>query len=488
MVRRCENTMVGSFCALIYFIPISNGLSEWSFGIAFIAFNIKRYFLFDFELKCNSWGTPKSLWKKIKLFLEMFKPKSSYLSWPIGIYLLVAFASIFVSHYPLDSLKGFVFKLLQGTYLYFMFIECMNTKKRLRVFLFILFVSVAIITANGIVQYIFGEGFIFHHTMSGPQLISTFKHGNDYGSYLIVMVMIFFGMWLSSFFSQEIVNQTITQERSLNVFRTLPVRLIIFLIALSSFLNLGLTLSRGAWLGFLIAMVFLGVVNRKTVMIIIPICVIFYAVFYPLMKDYRKVSFFSDNIKSLEKTYQSEDIQRENLTKDWANGENLSEDSWKEKDALSNFSLAEKRNTLFSEFSGMGRKGFWQEAIAIIKDYPILGTGLNTYSKVAPKYKVNWGGYAHNCYLQMAAELGLVGLSVFIWIMFTLFRRSIKSMQFVQDPILLSILAGALSGLFGFLVHSGVDTALYSGKLFNLMWVIMGLIVTIQVLETEKNF
>ena len=60
------------------------------------------------------------------------------------------------------------------------------------------------------------------------------------------------------------------------------------------------------------------------------------------------------------------------------------------------------------EQGGSGRLAFWKKAISIIRSSPVCGTGLNTYTRIIkrdPDPKTWW--YAHNCYLQMAAETGL---------------------------------------------------------------------------------
>ena len=82
----------------------------------------------------------------------------------------------------------------------------------------------------------------------------------------------------------------------------------------------------------------------------------------------------------------------------------------------------------------------WKEAIAIIKDHPFLGCGLNTYSIVAPKYKIAEGGgiYPHNSYLQMAAETGLLGLGAFLWIIIILFRTSLSNLKKISNQVRLA--------------------------------------------------
>jgi O-antigen ligase len=66
--------------------------------------------------------------------------------------------------------------------------------------------------------------------------------------------------------------------------------------------------------------------------------------------------------------------------------------------------------TDWSEFAN--RRGAWADAVAVVKAFPLTGTGLNTYADVSPFYQKNNLNYrfdeSHNDYLQIAAEGGLL--------------------------------------------------------------------------------
>ena len=130
-------------------------------------------------------------------------------------------------------------------------------------------------------------------------------------------------------------------------------------------------------------------------------------------------------------------------------------------------------------FSGSGRSTFWAESISIIRRSPWLGMGINTYSQMA-KGK---GGYPHNCYLQLTAEMGLFGLVSFLWMIIVLFHRAAQYSRKVDDAFLLFVLSGSKAGLMAFLVHSFVDTNFYSVQLGNLMWLAMGVIVAVEKID-----
>lgn len=124
----------------------------------------------------------------------------------------------------------------------------------------------------------------------------------------------------------------------------------------------------------------------------------------------------------------------------------------------------------------------WREALQMIEDFPLLGTGINTYAHIGSRYAIPGGGgvYPHNCYLQMAAETGLLGLGAFAWMVIVLFKTSVANLKMINDSFYKTLLTGMLTGLFGFFAHSFVDTNIYTRQLGTLMWVMMGLIVAVQ--------
>jgi hypothetical protein len=64
------------------------------------------------------------------------------------------------------------------------------------------------------------------------------------------------------------------------------------------------------------------------------------------------------------------------------------------------------------------RKRIWENTFQTIKDFPLLGTGLGTFAQVFPKYQSFYLEasitHAENDYLQLASDIGVVGLIVLI--------------------------------------------------------------------------
>ncbi|HOW35848.1 MAG TPA: O-antigen ligase family protein [Candidatus Omnitrophota bacterium] len=450
LVLWCDKAMVFAFCALIYFTPISIALVEIFAVIVLVFFFIKRGIIFYADLK-NLLGERRGpvFVKAVRLFLKSFAPVKNYLNRPIGIFILIGFFSIFISKYPILSIKGFFFKLLEWTFLYFTFIECFSDKKRLKIFVTVFMASAVLVCLSGFIQQFTKVDFIRGYQFSQGRITSSFNHANNLAAYLLIVSLIFFAF--ASF-----NNLRSSAGKNMPILRRpILLRLLYAGLFALSMICLGLTYSRGAWVAFIAALLFLGLSKRKVFPVCVLVIAVFLAVFLPLLSMKRNVSFSSDNTT----------LQLEQKTVQKTENQPVGKPAPKQQN-----------------FNASGRIVFWNDAVKIIREFP-LGIGLNTYSKVSYKYDQVWGGYPHNCYLQLAAEMGILGLLVFLWLMIVLFKNSIRHLQTMNDEFLTALLAGSLAGLLGFMLHSGVDTNFYSVQLGNLMWVVMGVIVAVQQID-----
>jgi hypothetical protein len=111
----------------------------------------------------------------------------------------------------------------------------------------------------------------------------------------------------------------------------------------------------------------------------------------------------------------------------------------------------------FSQFSGAGRYDFWRVAIDAFGERPILGTGAGTYV-------FSWGQHrsidmpvhdAHSLYLEVFAELGVVGgllvlalVGALLWIGFSAWRASPHRQRERNAVLFAAMLAFAVGAAF----------------------------------------
>ena len=117
--------------------------------------------------------------------------------------------------------------------------------------------------------------------------------------------------------------------------------------------------------------------------------------------------------------------------------------------------------------SAAGRETFlssrgwiWRDTFSMIRANPILGVGLGAYETAFPIYSESDGSLrvpqAHNEYLQVAADAGIVGLLIALWFIVAIFRTVLRGVR-SRDPLLAGLALGSGGGIFAMLVHSMFD-------------------------------
>ena len=131
------------------------------------------------------------------------------------------------------------------------------------------------------------------------------------------------------------------------------------------------------------------------------------------------------------------------------------------------------------ESSTAYRLSIWAASLRIIADYWVsgIGPGLPTFAIVYPYYSLAAGMayHSHNLFLQLVVEMGIVGLGAFLWLMWTFVRVGLKGLRATEDPYLKNLLIGLLSGMAGFLLQGLTDYVWYSPRLILTFWLMLGL-------------
>jgi O-antigen ligase len=99
----------------------------------------------------------------------------------------------------------------------------------------------------------------------------------------------------------------------------------------------------------------------------------------------------------------------------------------------------------------------WNATAEIVRDYPFVGTGLDTFEAVFPRYQplevsgLRWLD-AHNDYLQFMAETGIVGSLIALTFFILFFKRIFSSLNNSEPRIQNYLLIGLLSSVVVFLL------------------------------------
>jgi O-antigen ligase len=107
------------------------------------------------------------------------------------------------------------------------------------------------------------------------------------------------------------------------------------------------------------------------------------------------------------------------------------------------------------------RGAIWKDTWRLIQSNPVSGVGLGAFTTAYPIYSTDTGLHgvvtaAHNDYLQILADAGLIGGVLLIWFMVA-FARSLARCLRSPDPLLAGVALGCGAGVVGMLVHSVFD-------------------------------
>ncbi len=112
-----------------------------------------------------------------------------------------------------------------------------------------------------------------------------------------------------------------------------------------------------------------------------------------------------------------------------------------------------------------GRSHFWSVTLDIIKENPLIGTGLGSFGVVYTRYDSRNGLYrleqAHNDYLQVLSDGGIIGAGLALFFVVVLFRVGFLRRE-SHDQFRRGVAIGALAGCFAVLVHSFFDFTLHT--------------------------
>jgi len=142
------------------------------------------------------------------------------------------------------------------------------------------------------------------------------------------------------------------------------------------------------------------------------------------------------------------------------------------------------RNNVADVFSAQDvstdvRLVMWKGAVRIIKDNPITGTGLASFPVVYEDYKeashTEYFPNPDHFILSIWIEMGLAGLIIFGWIIIRFFKYC-KKILYQNKPLAV----GLMSAMVALLAYGFLDTPYFKNDLAIIFWVLIGLAVILR--------
>ncbi len=388
------------------------------------------------------------LWKLKMVNKEEVKITRNFLNLPILAFMVICALSLLWSNSPMVSLLELTL-FLAGPLLYFIVVNNVHDEHQInRLLTTILFIS-SLLGIYGIFQYQ-GIDFAFWKANIGrQQVFGLFGNVNYFAEYLIVPLPLAISLFLAS--------------RN----RVHKILLLVGILAMGG--SLILTFTRGSYLAVGTSLLFMfllylasqgkGFIKEHKKIFILALALIILVTFLfaipnPLNKSGTVISKIQGRISITQFTQ----------------GSSL------------------KRRIAIWEFTGL-----------IIKDHPLLGSGLGTFKYNSLSYQAKFfdqgenrslypygiADKVHNEYLQLGAELGIIGVGIFLWLIITYFNYGIKLLKRIKDKYKQGIIIGLMGGIVAVLIDAIFGFPLHLPATLVLFWLNIGLTVT--VIKTEFN-
>lgn len=135
---------------------------------------------------------------------------------------------------------------------------------------------------------------------------------------------------------------------------------------------------------------------------------------------------------------------------------------------------------------GTARKEIWRASWELVKRHPLTGVGFGAFYLAIPEYQIGSGRIkleqAHNDYLDLLANGGLIAFMLAGWFLVTIVLRVRTSFESINSYRRAAAL-GAVAGMFGVAVHSLVDFGLQVTGIA----VFFGVLLVISVAEIPRQ-
>lgn len=127
----------------------------------------------------------------------------------------------------------------------------------------------------------------------------------------------------------------------------------------------------------------------------------------------------------------------------------------------------------------------WETTWNMLRDHPVLGVGVGNYRSVQDDYireEVDLPmtrTHAHNIWLQIAVERGVLGLLAFLWLAVAVFKEAISGLRRMRSAggYRFALLAGSLAAVTGFYLDGLFQNNFGDSVVVTFFWVVVGIIL-----------
>lgn len=161
--------------------------------------------------------------------------------------------------------------------------------------------------------------------------------------------------------------------------------------------------------------------------------------------------------------------------------------------ALTSPGVWERAKYAFDAQTNFARSLIWQANLDMIKERPLLGWGYGNYKRFRDDFykrypEVDTTAHAHNNFLQMWVDGGVIGLIAFVLLFWAILRKGWRAYQRlpVEEDSLRTLALGGTLGIVGFLIGGLTQYNFGDAEVVIVMWGMTGLLMRIYAWTTDE--
>lgn len=327
----------------------------------------------------------------------------------VNVWLLIFILIIGITAFTSISLEeslNIALVMIAFAFAYFIIINTIENKKQFKSILYLFVIAAAISAVYGIYQYIFGD--------------------------------VYSQAWLDAEMFEDIKMRVYSTFENPNVYGeylilAIPIAVSLFwtekgfwkktfllgIVAITT-LSMVLTFSRGCWLGILLALAILAIIidRRFIILGLIGLMCLPFVLPDTIIQRFTSIGDMSDSSTSY-------------------------------------------------------RVYIWMGSLAMLKDYWFSGIGLGetSFNTIYPLYSYNniQTPHSHNLFIQIVSQFGILGLIMFLGVVYNFYKEATISMLKKKNIIL----AGIVAGMTGFFLESMFDYTWYNYRVILIFWMVL---------------
>lgn len=154
--------------------------------------------------------------------------------------------------------------------------------------------------------------------------------------------------------------------------------------------------------------------------------------------------------------------------------------------------VRERGLSIFDFEANIGRSQIWLANVDMIKERPLTGWGFGNYKQFRQAFyqrypRADTDAHAHNNFLQMWVDAGLLGLAAFLFLVGSIIMTGWRAYTRQRTEPLKSLILGCWLGLVGFLIGGLTQYNWGDAEVALVWWATVGLMMRIASLVEETD-